>query len=262
MPRVQKIPSPFAKRRFMPSSAKAGPVPAGRSVAGLKPFAGSRAPKRIILYAYCAFVFSLPFEMAEVEVAGGLLTLSKFLGYLFVILTLLQPSLCFKKPPKAVWYFAAYLVIFAIAGFFLVQAQPGDQELQKLLLSRFFSRVQMLVLFWISYNLMREEIVVKGTLLSLSVSVVALTLLQICRLGWGNSKGSWHCVRRKSKQRCRRLFNRASCPIWTGLRPSVYRLENPINFLGDVGFNCSLHCADWFARCDSSFGTEFWHSHL
>ena len=166
----------------MPSSAKAGPVSAGRSVAGLKPFAGSRAPKRIILYAYYAFVFSLPFEMAEVEVAGGLLTLSKFLGYLFVILTLLQPSLCFKKPPKAVWYFAAYLVIFAIAGFFLVQAQPGDQELPKSLLSTFFSRVQMLVLFWISYNLMREEIVVKGTLLSLSVSVVALTLLQFAGL--------------------------------------------------------------------------------
>ena len=40
----------------------------------------------------------------------------------------------------------------------------------------------MLVLFWISYNLMREESVVKGTLLSLSVSVVALTLLQILGL--------------------------------------------------------------------------------
>jgi O-antigen ligase len=166
----------------MPSSAKTAPVPAGRSVAGLKPFAGTRAPKRIILYAYYAFVFSLPFEMAEVEVAGGLLTLSKFLGYLFLIFTLLQRSLCFKKPPKAVWYFAAYLVICTIAGLFLVHAQRGDDQLPNLLLSRIFSRVQMLVLFWISYNLMREEVVVKGTLLSLSASVVALTLLQILGL--------------------------------------------------------------------------------
>jgi O-antigen ligase len=180
MPTVQKIPSPFARRRFMPSSTKVGPAPAGRSVAGLRPFAGFRAPKRIIRYAYYAFVVSLPFEMADVEVAGGLLTLSKFLGYLFVILTLLQPSLCFKKPPKAVWYFVAYLVI-CIAVFFLLQAQPGDEVL-KSFLSTFFSRVQKLVLFWISYNLMREENVVKGTLLSLSISVVALTLLQLAGL--------------------------------------------------------------------------------
>jgi O-antigen ligase len=172
----------------MASSAKAGPLSGGRS-GGLKPLADSKAPKGIILYAYYAFVFSLPFEMAEVEVAGGLLTLSKFLGYLFVILTLLQPSLCLKKPPKVVWYFATYLIICAIAGFFLVQAQPGDEELPKLLLSRFFSQAQILVFFWISYNLMHEEIVVKGTLISISASVVVLTLLQFAGLT-GDMEGS------------------------------------------------------------------------
>ena len=38
--------------------------------------------KWYIRYAYYGFLFSLPFEMADVSV-GGLLTLSKLLGYIF-----------------------------------------------------------------------------------------------------------------------------------------------------------------------------------
>ena len=138
MPGVQKIPSPFVKRRFMPSSAKAGPVSAGRSVAGLKPFAGSKAPKRIILYAYCAFVFSLPFEMAEVEVAGGLVTVVKISRLSFCYTYASSTIALFQKTAKGSLVFCGLSGDFCHCGVFRSSGPAGRPGVAEIASFAFF----------------------------------------------------------------------------------------------------------------------------
>jgi O-antigen ligase len=130
-----------------------------------------------IRYVYYAFVFSIPFEMADIN-PSGLLTIAKLIGYLLVPLAFLQPSLCFKRPPKPVWYFAAYLAVCMVRGVLLMAGDTVDPDFSRLFVIRLLSRVQMLGLFWIAYNLFHQEQVVKGTLVALSLSTILIVLLQ------------------------------------------------------------------------------------
>ena len=64
--------------------------------------------------------------------------------------SLLQFSLAFAKPPKAFWFFASYLAMSAGISIFVydnVDAVTGGDA---------FMVFQNLILFWISYNLLRD----------------------------------------------------------------------------------------------------------
>src|SRR6266704_2087965 len=74
-------------------------------------------PRWIIRYAYYAFIFSIPFESAAIGIVPEHLTIARMIGYVFVLVALLQPSRCFRSPPKAFWYFVAYLYVFVALGF-------------------------------------------------------------------------------------------------------------------------------------------------
>jgi len=57
-----------------------------------------------------------------------------------------------------------------------------------LFMPQLISQVQMVILFWISYNLMQYERVIKGTLLMLAVAIISLAVLQMFGLigtTWG-----------------------------------------------------------------------------
>jgi O-antigen ligase len=137
--------------------------------------------KWFIRYSYYAFVFSVPFEMADIN-PGNLLTMSKLIGYLLVGLAFLQPSLCFKKPPKPFWFFAVYLAICAATGAVFMAGDAVDPDFSRSFVIRVLSRIQMLGLFWISYNLFHQEQVVKGTLVALSLSTILIVLFQFAGL--------------------------------------------------------------------------------
>jgi O-antigen ligase len=115
-------------------------------------------------------VFSLPIETVALDAP---ITATRLLGYLFCLTTLLQPGLCFRGPPAAFWCFATFLGGYATLGAF----QP--LEYLEEVLERLFTFTQLLVLFWISSNVMRDREVVRGALLTLGVSGAVFAALQL-----------------------------------------------------------------------------------
>lgn len=127
---------------------------------------GNGEPKPIIRYFYYGFIFSIPFESVDVgiRVVG---TIPKLIGVLFIIVTVLQPRLCWRMPPKVFWLFATYLYLHSVWGIFFVLS---GSELSKDIILRFLTLFQLLVLFWVSYNILQYKRVVKGSLLTLVAS--------------------------------------------------------------------------------------------
>lgn len=132
--------------------------------------------KGIIRYCFYAFVFSLPFEQAYI--AGGA-TLPKLFGLALAGFALLQPGLCYKRPPSAFWWFVLYLFVFTLWSAYLFLDPPNVPDFAGLVLTQFITVAQLLVLFWISYNLLKQEQVVNGTLWAYTAASILLAVLQL-----------------------------------------------------------------------------------
>jgi O-antigen ligase len=138
-------------------------------------FMKSQDPLPAVRYAYYAFIFSIPFEdvLTEMGIVAEDFSPVKMVAIVFMMVALLQPGLCFRRPPKAFWYFAAYLLVRVFLGVGL------ESEFQRRVIGDFLRHVQLLSLLWICFNLMRYERVAKGTLLMLATSCTALAVLQL-----------------------------------------------------------------------------------
>ena len=123
---------------------------------------------------YC-LVFSLPFEATNFPVEN--FTLTKSVGYIFFLSTLVQPRVCFRKPPLAFWLFAIYVVVIGVLG----TSQPliYQDEIQE----RFISTIQLLIFFWLSCNLLQEEKVATGAIAALATGCLFLSFVQIAGIG-------------------------------------------------------------------------------
>jgi O-antigen ligase len=147
------------------------------STSGYRRVAGPRVQRQavrvhlLLSWAFWVFVFSIPFETIDIGLGGQDVSLSKLFGYLFIMATLLQPQASFRSFPHVFWCFALYLTAFFSLGLLI------DSQYQGLVLGRMFQLVQMVFLFWTSYNLMRDDRVVRGMLLSLAVSCSLLALV-------------------------------------------------------------------------------------
>jgi O-antigen ligase len=130
----------------------------------------------VVRYVYYAFIFSIPFEEVLVDAGIGTSSFSapRMVGYLLVVAASLQPALSFRRPPKAVWYLLTYLLVIIFLGVLL-----ESEQYRRAVIGQFLKFGQMLILFWISHNMMRYERVVKGTLMTLAASTTVLAVLQI-----------------------------------------------------------------------------------
>jgi hypothetical protein len=144
---------------FAPETATSVPVPTT-----IRP---------IILWGFYAFIFSIPFETADIGIGQGYLSLSKIIGALFLLLTLLQPRLCYKRPPAAFWYFAAYLWIYMGLG--VLQ----DAQYYSAIAVRFSQLVQLMILLWVAYSLLQYDYVCKQMLIAFVAACLTLAVLQI-----------------------------------------------------------------------------------
>jgi O-antigen ligase len=135
----------------------------------------SRRPMFAVRCLYYAFVFVIPFEdvLLEAGIGTGSFTPTKMIGYLLVMSALLQPSLCFRRPPKAFWYFAAYMLVY------LVLTAQVESQFHRPAIARLVKLAQMLILLWISSNIMRYDRAIKGTLLAIATSTTVLSVLQV-----------------------------------------------------------------------------------
>ena len=130
-------------------------------------------PLPIIRYGFYAFIFTIPIETLDIGIERGLFSLSHIIGYLFLGTALLQPEVSFKKLPRPFWYFVAYVSVFICLA---VLQKP---EYTSLWVARLTTHFQMLVLFWIAFNLFQDQRLVKGAFLTLGISCVLLSIIQI-----------------------------------------------------------------------------------
>jgi O-antigen ligase len=145
------------------SAAFARAAPARR-----KEPAGVRRPLR---WAFAIFVASIPFE--AVDTGFERFTYSKFAGYALLLVALFYPRTALRRFPMAGWCFALYLLVFIC----MMPFQPP--VLLDEIRSRLFRLVQMLVLFWISYNLLRHRRMAGLMLWSFATACSVLAVLNI-----------------------------------------------------------------------------------
>ena len=122
----------------------------------------------VIRYTFYAFIFSLPFE--EAYIAGGTTSLPKLFGIASAAFALLQPRVCYEFPPKAFWWLVIYLFIHGLWALYLILFPPNVPHFLSAAVSSVFRFVQFLGLFWISYNLLKQERIVNGAFWALSAA--------------------------------------------------------------------------------------------
>ena len=97
--------------------------------------------------------------------------MAKLLGLFLFGVACLQPKVCFRFPPKAFWLFLLYFSFYGLLAIF------HDATYDRTIVMRGISFAQMLVLFWLSYNLMNDERVIKGFLWAFIGACVSLPLV-------------------------------------------------------------------------------------
>jgi O-antigen ligase len=124
----------------------------------------------LVRWGFYGYTFSLPFEYPEREIPVEVHTLT---GAVFLLLTLLQPRICFRSAPRALYWLGAFLCLYLVRVCF---AEHLDDALRQ-----FFNLLQVFFLFWAAYNLLQDRQIAKTVFLSF---VAACTLLVIMgRLG-------------------------------------------------------------------------------
>src|SRR5688572_28000023 len=114
----------------------------------------------IVRWTFYVFVMSIPFEYPPRSIPVEVHTIT---GSIFLLTALLQPKVCFRKPPKAFWWLAIYLFVYLTLMALYSKDIPNATIF-------FFNMLQAAFLFWASYNLLRFDAIVKTTFLSFAIS--------------------------------------------------------------------------------------------
>jgi O-antigen ligase len=175
-------PSPQIERPAARVATKVITLPGG--VASLRRVKGHwtkrqnhRAVHPLVRCAFYVFIFSLLFEWPDRPIPMEIPTL---IGAVYLAFTLLQPKVCYRRPPRELWFYALYLCYFALlCGF--VRSQ-GDAIKQLTLM------VQIFFLMWSGYNLIRYERIMKTALVTLVISCSVISAMQLL----GVATTDWH----------------------------------------------------------------------
>ena len=127
----------------------------------------------IIRVAFYLFVLAIPFETAFMESASSIGTVPMMVGIAFVGTALLQPRICFKRPPAAIWCFAGYIVIYLILGMTQNLIFVGS------VVTRLLTLTQMLLLMWIAFNLFKYPEICKWALMSHVAACAVLSIFML-----------------------------------------------------------------------------------
>ena len=125
----------------------------------------------LVRWAFYAFVFSLLFEAAPIGIEVETTQITG--GLLITALVFLQPRMFLQRLPAAV----GYLLIYFLVGCLVLLANNDlfDGDIP----SRQFLFLQLIALFLISCNLMKEERTARGTLITLIASCSTLSILEM-----------------------------------------------------------------------------------
>lgn len=124
----------------------------------------------VVRWAFYAFVFSLLFEEAPIGVPVEMTAITG--GLLAGAALIIQPRTCFRGAPTAFWCFVIYFCVGTSTLAFYQELSDPDVVYRQLKV------LQLIFLFWISYNVMRDERAARGALLSLIAACVVLSILE------------------------------------------------------------------------------------
>jgi O-antigen ligase len=127
----------------------------------------------IVRWAFYGFVLSIPFEYPPRSIPLEVHTIT---GLIFLVIALLQSGICYRKAPKAFWWYGAYLFIYLSLTLFYSNHQNEAMIF-------FLNLIQAALLFWVSYNLLRYEDIVRAALLSFAISSAAVASLMVMGIG-------------------------------------------------------------------------------
>ncbi len=124
----------------------------------------------LVRWGLLAFAFSIPFEWPARTIPVDFPTLGLLL---FLLTTLTRPALCYRRLPRALWWFLAYFWVFLLS-YATSRGEFGDDVVRQVL-----TMTQLLLLFVAAFNLMQDERTARHALLALAAGCVFLALLQL-----------------------------------------------------------------------------------
>ncbi len=145
----------------MYADARRGPIAPADPGTGASP---------VILWAFYAFVATLPFEWPNRTIPVETTTLA---GAVFLLAALLQPQVTFRRPPLVAWLFAIYLYAM-LTAFVLNGAEYAAETIESVI-----KRLQLVLVFLVGFNLMRDPRVARKALIVLGLACAVLALLTL-----------------------------------------------------------------------------------
>ena len=122
------------------------------------PARATLAVNPVVRWAFYLFIFSIPFEMPNRSIPVEIPTLT---GALFLLTTPLEYRACFGRVPSALVWFAVWLWVAIVSGL----VHSGAYAL--LVFHLLTDLVELLLVCWTGSNLMRDDRVLRGALISL-----------------------------------------------------------------------------------------------
>lgn len=156
-------------------------VPALHPDSGRPPAAPQERPLNTILrWMFLLLVASIPFEFPERSFPIEIPTIT---AALFLLATLLQPSVCYGRKPAALWWFLGYLYAYALAA----TLGGGDHIATDLITPDYWSQVvkqfllilQVVLVFWAASNLLRSPPLARAMLTTLALASATFALLPV-----------------------------------------------------------------------------------
>jgi len=136
----------------------------------------AKATSWSVRWSFLLFVFTLPFQAADLVFMSGSLSLAKISGLLFFVCYFLDHNPLssrrepFRHPPRAIWWFVVYLAVYTLNGLVI------SNEFFDLFFSRFATLVQLIVLFWFASDLLSDEKMTRDFLVTYSISALIFAI--------------------------------------------------------------------------------------
>ena len=134
------------------------------------PSASANQAYFFIRWSFYLFAFFIPLENVNLFGITVFFSITKMAGVLFAGLVCLQPGLCLARPPKAFWCFVAYGLVNVFAALVVSKHETAP------FISPLFTLAQNIVMFWMSFNLMRNDKCAKWALMWFSAGTIVVSL--------------------------------------------------------------------------------------
>lgn len=115
------------------------------------------------------FAASVPLDM--LPIVGETFAITRVTGIILGIAALTQPRLALRRPPRAFWWFAIYVLIVFLGGIPNLDLHAAQIGL------RLMTLIQLLAMFMIVTNLMRDEAMSGQALLAFAIACTVVSAL-------------------------------------------------------------------------------------